>query len=270
MTALTFTLKKDLLQRLDMSPVTCNALKDLAPGQVAEIKLQYGKSKIRISDAFEISGNDTQNIIIENSNAKLDFIGKNLTDGNMTVNGDAGAYLGLSMQSGKITVKGNTDIFSACEMKNGLIEITGNAGDLVAAALPGNKQGMAGGTVIIKGNAGERAGDHMRRGYLLIEGNAGDYCGSRMIAGTIGVMGQTGRNLGYAMRRGTLLLWHKPELMATFNDCGVHTLQFLPLLFKSFKQYNSKFADPARSFHRVQRYGGDMAEKGRGEILVRL
>jgi len=58
----------------------------------------------------------------------------------------------------------------------------------LGAALPGNKMGMKGGTILIKGNVGERAGDHMRRGNILIEGNAGDYCGSRMTAGTIAVL----------------------------------------------------------------------------------
>ncbi|NOR69051.1 MAG: formylmethanofuran dehydrogenase subunit C, partial [Methylomarinum sp.] len=104
----------------------------------------------------------------------------------------------------------------------------------------------------------------------LIEGDAGDYCGSRMVAGTIAVMGNTGRNLGYAMRRGTLLLWNQPQLSATFNDCGSHTLAFLPILFSSFKKINSKFAQESASFNRVQRYAGDMSELGRGEVLVRI
>ncbi len=122
----------------------------------------------------------------------------------------------------------------------------------------------------MKGNAGERVGDHLRRGTILIEGNAGDYCGSRMTAGTIAVMGQTGRYLGYAMRRGTLLLWQKPVLSASFNDCGAHTLGFLPLLFASYRKFNSKFADATAAFTRVQRYAGDMSETGKGEILVKL
>ena len=154
-------------------------------------------------------------------------------------------------------------------MKKGYLEISGNAGDFLGAALPGNKMGMKGGTILVKGNVGERAGDHMRRGNILIEGNAGDYCGSRMTAGTIAVMGQTGRYLGYAMRRGTVLLWNPPQLSASFNDCGAHTLAFLPILFASFKSLNSKFADASQAFNRVQRYAGDMSEMGRGEVLVR-
>jgi len=270
MSALTFTVKQETAQRVDMSPLVCHLLKDLSVADIAAIELQNGKRKIRVDELFTLSGDDTQNIIIKNSYDKLDFIAKELTDGVMTVEGDAGAYFGISMKSGELTAKGNAGLYAGCEMKNGLLTINGNAGDFLGAALPGNKQGMKGGTILVKGNVGQRAGDHMRRGNLLIEGNAGDYCGSRMIAGTIAVMGTTGRYLGYAMQRGTLLLWQQPQLSATFNDCGSHTLAFLPILFKSFKTLNSKFADESVAFNRVQRFGGDMAEKGRAEVLVKI
>ncbi|MCK5120345.1 MAG: formylmethanofuran dehydrogenase subunit C [Methylococcales bacterium] len=270
MSALTFSMKKRLDQRVDMSPLVCNKLEGLVPAEIAAIELQNGKRKIRVDELFRIKGSDAQNIVIEGSFFKLDFIGKQLDGGSITVHGDVGAYLGQEMKSGKIKVNGNTGIYAACEMKEGFLEINGNAGDFLASAQVGNKQGMKGGTVLVKGNVGERAGDHMRRGTLLIEGDAGDYCGSRMVAGTIAVMGNTGRNLGYAMRRGTLLLWNQPQLSATFNDCGSHTLAFLPILFSSFKKINSKFAQESASFNRVQRYAGDMSELGRGEVLVRI
>ncbi|MCK5828958.1 MAG: formylmethanofuran dehydrogenase subunit C [Methylococcales bacterium] len=270
MNALTFSMKHRLDQRVDMSPLVCNELEGLTHTEIAAIELQNGKSKIRVDEVFRIKGSDAQNIVIEGSFGKLDFIGKKLDGGSISINGDVGAYLGQEMKAGSIKVNGSTGIYAACEMKNGYLEIKGNAGDFLAAALPGNKQGMKGGTVLVKGNAGERAGDHMRRGTLLIEGNVGDYCGSRMVAGTIAVMGKTGRYLGYAMRRGTLLLWNKPELSATFNDCGAHTLAFLPILFSSFNKLNSKFAKDSASFNRVQRYGGDMSEMGRGEVLVKI
>lgn len=270
MSALTFSLKQTPAQRLDLSPLVSQNLQGLSLAEIAALELQNGKAKRRVDEVFVISGDDAQNIVFNASSDKLDFIGKQLEGGSITVNGDAGAYLGLNMKSGSILVTGNTGIYSGCEMKNGLIEIQGNAGDFMGGALPGNKQGMKGGTILVKGNAGARAGDHMRRGYILIEGNAGDYCGSRMLAGTIAVMGDTGRYLGYAMRRGTLLLWKAPSLSATFNDCGSHTLAFLPILFASFKSLNSRFADSSLAFNRVRRYGGDMAETGRGEVLIKL
>lgn len=270
MTALTFTLKQEPAQRVDLSPLVCQNLTGLSAEDIAGLELYRGKHKLRADELFDISGSDAQNIVIKNSSAKLDYIGKDLAEGRITVEGDAGAYLGLGMKSGTIIVNGNTGMFAACEMKKGFVQINGNTGDFLGAALPGNKMGMKGGTVLVKGNAGERAGDHMRRGAILIEGDAGDYCASRMTAGTIAVMGKTGRYTGYAMRRGTLLLWNQPELPATFNDCGSHTLAFLPMLFASFRSLDSKFADPSAAFNRVRRYGGDMAEMGRGEVLVRI
>lgn len=270
MSALTFTLKTFPAQRVDMSPLVCQALANLSLSDIAALTLQNGKRKLRVDGLFTLSGTDTQNIVIKNSSDKLDFIGKALAGGSITVEGDAGAYLGMGMKAGNLKVVGNVGLYAACEMQKGYIEISGNVGDFLGGALPGNKMGMKGGTVLVKGNAGERAGDHLRRGTILIEGDAGDYCGSRMTAGTIAVMGQTGRYLGYAMRRGTLLLWQKPTLSASFNDCGSHTLSFLPLLFASYRQLNSKFADTSLAFNRVQRYAGDMSETGKGEVLVKL
>jgi formylmethanofuran dehydrogenase subunit C len=270
MSALTFTLKYSPDQRVDMSPLVCHHLKDLTLADIAALTLQCGKRKLRVDELFTIVGSDTQHIVIKNSIDKLDFIGKELDGGCISIEGDAGAYLGFGMKSGEIKVSGNVGLYAACEMKKGYLEVSGNAGDFLGAALPGNKIGMKGGTILVKGNVGERAGDHMRRGNILIEGNAGDYCGSRMTAGTIAVMGQTGRYLGYAMRRGTLLLWNQPQLSASFNDCGAYTLAFLPILFASFKSMNSRFADASIAFSRVQRYAGDMSEMGRGEVLVRL
>jgi formylmethanofuran dehydrogenase subunit C len=125
---------------------------------------------------------------------------------------------------------------------------------------------MRGGTVIVKGNAGDRAGDQMRRGLILIEGNVGDYCASRMIAGTIGVLGNVGEYACFSMKHGTLLLTKLPKLHATIQDCGTHNLPFLNLMFKSFTKFNTKFS--ALETTRVQRFVGDAACNGNGEILL--
>lgn len=147
------------------------------------------------------------------------------------------------------------------KMTSGSITVEGDAGDFLGA-------NMQGGTLIVKGNAGERVGDQMRRGLLLIDGNAGDYCGSRMIAGTIGVYGVTGKYAGFGMRRGTILLKKQIPLHATIQDCGTHTLPFLSLLLRSFQPLDTLF-NQIKS-NRVQRYAGDLACNGNGEILMLL
>jgi formylmethanofuran dehydrogenase subunit C len=128
---------------------------------------------------------------------------------------------------------------------------------------------MQGGTILIKGSAGDRTGDRQRRGFILIEGDCGDYCAARMIAGTIAVAGRTGINPGTGMRRGTLLLQQMPAALspAIFNDNGLHELSFVSLLLDSFKTLDSRFAQLQGS-NRVQRFLGDLACGGMGEILI--
>lgn len=271
MSALTFTLKIELKQRVDLSPLTPDNLTGKSAIDIAALYLSCGNRSLRADEIFTIAGSDAAHIRFVKASAKLDNIGKAMSSGCISVEGDAGAYLGMQMKGGKITVSGNVGAYAACELKSGEIVIHGNAGDFLGAALPGNKKGMAGGIVLVKGNAADRVGDHMRRGSILIEGNAGAYLGARMTAGTIAVAGNVGEHLGYAMNRGTLLLLKTPTaLPPTFNDCGSHTLGFLPLLLKSYQGMNSLFAGLSGSLNRVRRYAGDMATMGKGEILVAI
>lgn len=266
MSALTFTLKTQPRQRVDLSPLTPDHLAGKSLTEIAATELQSGNRKLRTDTLFDIAGDDASDIVIHNSSGKLDFIGSKMQSGSITVHGGAGSYLGFQMKKGTINVHGDADAFAASGMAGGILHIHGNVGDFLASALPGDKKGMKGGLVLITGNAGDRVGDQMRRGIILIEGNAGAYCASRMLAGTIGVLGSVGEYVGFGMRRGTLLLFSQPKLHATIQDCGSHTLPFLSLMFKSFKALPSKFADINRN--RVHRFAGDLANDGKGEILV--
>lgn len=268
MSALTLTLKNAPAQRVDMAPLTPDHLTGKSLAEIGAIELLSGNRKLRVDSLFDIGGDDTSNLVINNANGKLDFIGRGMKEGTITVNGNAGSYLAFQMRKGEITLNGNADAFAASGMAGGLLKVNGNVGDFLAAAIPGDRKGMKGGTVLITGNAGDRAGDQMRRGIILIEGNVGAYCASRMLAGTIGVMGSVGDYIGYGMRRGTLLLFKTPNMHATLQDCGSHTLPFLSLMFKSFKGLPSKFSSINKN--RVQRYAGDLANDGKGEILVFL
>lgn len=217
MSALTFTLKSDLNHAVDCRALTPNLLAGLSVDQIKNISLGQHK----VSDLFELSGSDTDNILFKNSSSKLAYIGFKMSRGTITLQGDAGDFLGANLQKG---------------------------------------------TIICQGSAGDRVGDQMRRGLILIDGNAGDYVASRMIAGTIGVAGMVGQYIGFNMKRGTLLLTQKPNLHATIQDCGTHTLPFLALLLASFKPLNSRFSQI--NTQRVQRFGGDLACGGVGEILL--
>jgi formylmethanofuran dehydrogenase subunit C len=126
---------------------------------------------------------------------------------------------------------------------------------------------MRGGVVIVRGNAGARAGDKLRRGTIIVEGNAGDHAGSRMIAGTLIVRGAAGRLPGYLMSRGTIVLGDSvASLSPTFADCGVHSLVAMRLMADFIKSYSKGAAallgKPSR------RFAGDMAVSGHGELFL--
>ena len=266
MSALTLTLKTVPPQHVDMSPLIPNQLAGKTLSEIGAILLQSGNQKLRTDALFDIAGDDNSNLIIQNSCKQLDYIGAQLKEGSITIHGDAGAYLGLQMKAGTISLHGNALAFAACGMAGGLLDIHGNTGDFLGGALPGDRKGMKGGTVLVSGDAGDRVGDQMRRGLILIEGNAGSYCASRMLAGTIGVAGNVGDFVGFGMRRGTLLLLKSPALHATIQDCGSHSLPFLSLMFKSFRGLHSRFAQLQNN--RVRRFSGDLANDGKGEILI--
>lgn len=266
MSALTFTLKKDLVQRLDVSPLTPDLLADKNAKDIAATLLWYGKQQIRADEVFDIAGDDSSQIAFKNSSGKLDYIGSQMKSGSITIEGNAGNYLAFQMRNGEITLNGNALDFAASGMAGGTLKVNGNVADFLGGAIIGDRRGMRGGMVMVTGNAGDRVGDQMRRGIILIEGNVGQYCASRMLAGTIGVLGKVGEYLGFGMRRGTLLLTQTPKLHATMQDCGVHTLPFLSLMFKAFQGLPTHFAQIKQN--RVQRYAGDLGNDGKGEILV--
>ena len=202
MTALTFTLKSKPTFSLNCGRLTPNNLVGLSLTQIKNLSLLNSKNSPKVSDYFEVSGNDSNNIIFKNPTTQLDFIGHQ----------------------------------------------------------------MSFGSIICQGHIGDRVGDQMRRGLILIDGGAGDYCGSRMVAGTIGVYGNVGKYAGFGMKRGTILLNNKTNLHATMQYCGTHDLPFLALLFQSFNAFPSKFSTLKNQ--RVQRFAGDLACNGNGEILI--
>ncbi len=221
MSALSFTLKPNLSQQIDCRLLTPNHLAGLSNPEIQNLSLLNTKNSPKVGDYFVVAGDDANQIVFKNSSRQLDYIGHQMSRGQIKVENDCGDFLGNQMR---------------------------------------------GGSIICHGNANDRVGDQMRRGLILVDGNAGEYCGSRMIAGTIGVYGDIDRYVGFAMKRGTILLTKIPKLHATIQDCGMHTLPFLALLFQSFKTVPSAF-NSIKSL-RVQRYAGDLACNGNGEILI--
>lgn len=269
MKPLTFTLKEKLTQRVDLSSLIPDELDGKPLEKIRKIKLAAGKKNVALDSLFEINGTDTQNIVIKKSSDLLDSIGRNMTTGSIDVRGPVGDRLGQEMAGGSISVKGNAGDWPGTAMKGGRIEISGNAGNFVGGALPGQQQGLKNGMIHIRGNVGDRMGDRMRRGMIVVEGDAGAYTGSRMTAGTIMICGEAGENTGFSMKRGTIILTGKPKGMsATFNHCGVFELAFLKLIFNSLANSSRHLKELKHYSAWTERYAGDLAMDGQGELLI--
>lgn len=271
MSTLRLTLREAPPQRVDLGPLVPDRVAAMSLEALGATRLTSGNRSLRVDELFRIEGAPGDTLEIRGSTGRFDRIGAGMTGGRLIVDGDAGAYLGQRMTSGTIALSGRAGPFAATGMKGGELRIAGDAGDFLGAAIPGDHQGLQGGMVIVGGSAGDRAGDRMRRGMLLIGGGAGDYCASRMVAGTLGVAGPLGRHAGLAMRRGTLLLLQRPDgLPPTFNDCGEFPLTVLALLARAWRGLPGPFGALPETGFRVRRWMGDLANDGKGEVLVRV
>ncbi len=268
MSALTFTLRSPVAQRIDVSAITPDRLAGLAVESISRLPMHLGNRSVELGEVFSVAGSDSESILLIGGGT-LDHVGQGMTHGTLRVEGDAGAYAGADMQGGGLVVNGSVGLLAACAMRGGELKVGGNAGDFLGGARVGEMRGMRGGTVVVAGNAGDRAGDRMRRGAILIGGDCGLYCASRMIAGTIAVFGRIGPGAGYSMTRGTLLGSHEPaRMLSTFNECGTFELGFLRLLSRQWTSLGAPFDQWASRRPRVQRWMGDIGASGKGEILV--
>ncbi|MCI0735439.1 MAG: formylmethanofuran dehydrogenase subunit C [Beijerinckiaceae bacterium] len=265
MKPLVLTLKHEPDQRLDLSPIVPHLLHGKSAKEIAAIELQTTRQKLTAGDIFKIKSGGAELIRFEGGSSRLDNIGLDMKAGEIAVEGDCGKSLGRGMSGGRIVASGDCGPFAGSAMSGGRIEIAGEAGGFLCAPLEGEMEGMTGGLLIVRGNAGARAGDRLRRGTIVIEGSAGDFPGSRMIAGTLIVLKSCGSLPGYLMRRGTIVIANPPELAPTFADCGVIELAFAGV-FANLLRPESRAA--ARLLSRpLRRFAGDMAALGKGEIF---
>jgi formylmethanofuran dehydrogenase subunit C len=263
--AFVFELKEKPGQRLDLSPLVPSRLRDLKPKEIEALSIGTTRVKLTVGDVFKVKGNDAAKLHFAGTDGRCDKIGAGLAEGEIVVEGDAGAYLGAGMKRGRIEVKGSAGALAGASMAGGSLAICGDVGERAGGILVGETMGMKGGILTIGGNAGPMLGERMRRGLIIVEGDAGDYAGGRMIAGTILFKRGVGRNAGYGLRRGSLIFVEEPkDLLPTFGDCGVMEFDYLRLL----ERWLRGSGKPVKLGDRARRLMGDMSVLGKGEMLI--
>ncbi|MGR8921886.1 MAG: formylmethanofuran dehydrogenase subunit C [Gammaproteobacteria bacterium] len=269
MTPLTLTLKTAPPGGLDLRPLTPARLAGRSLAQIERIRLRHGGRSSTLGKLFDVAPGDASELHLDGLTAGCHNVGAGMTDGRIVISGAVGAGLGRELRGGEIDLRGDAGDGVGLGMRGGVIRVRGSAGDRVGGAVPGQTRGMNEGVILVHGNVGSRAGERMRRGLIVVGGDAGRHVGDRMIAGTIVVLGRAAGGIGAGMRRGSLLLAARPAALPPgFRACGEFDFGFVPLLAAYLKPIDARFARRLAVFGRAERYAGDMAYGGNGEMLV--
>ncbi len=267
MKPLLFALRQEPEQRLDLSKLSPDRLVGRAQKEIEDIDIGTTKHALKVGDVFKLRMGDPKSLHFEGGSERFDRLGYRLLPGfEIYVEGDVGAQLGREAKGGAIAVAGDAGPYVASGMTGGRIDIDGDAGDFLAGPLAGELAGMAGGRVIVRGGVGARAGDRLRRGIVVIEGDAGADFGARAIAGTLILLGKAEGRVGYLNRRASLVLSRRAELGPTYVDCGAHNFSFARLFSRALAE-DSRRASRLLA-QKLQRFAGDTAVYGKGEILT--
>ena len=243
-------------------PVEAGALRpdriaSLPRREVERLPLVAGNRVVALADLFEVGGDGTDDVVVEGDLASFALVGAGMSRGRLGVHGAVGARAGSEMSGGSLMIEGDAGPYAGQGMTGGLLDVGGAAGDHLAAPLPGARNGMNRGTVLVRGHAGQLAGMRMRRGMIVIGGEAGPGAGCGMLAGTIVVIGRLGPGAGALMRRGTILTLGPAEILPVF----------LNLYFRQIE--STGIAVPGEARHAAYRRRiGDISDLGKGEILT--
>lgn len=253
--------------RVDLRGVTPGSLAAQSLVEIEHISVGYGNAVVPLAEFFYIAPRADEMLVFAADLARFDRVGWQMDGGRMIVEGAAGDYVGAAMRGGELTVQGNAGALAACEMSGGTLVIGGNVGDFAASTLPGSMDGMRGGTLVVKGNAGERFGDRMRRGSAVVFGHVGDFLASRMVAGTIAIGGRPAAHVGYGMRRGSVVFaGTAPDAAPGFVPAIAAVPVFWQLLARDLARHGGVFSGLAG--RRIERRLGDLADSGKGELIV--
>jgi formylmethanofuran dehydrogenase subunit C len=263
----TLKLNQEPVTPLEAEVITPDGLAGKSAAEIAGLRVTYGNQVAVLGDFFTVQSDGSPDIVVEGNLARVKLVGAGMTQGRITVQGDAGMHLGAGMRGGRIDVQGSAGDWAGAEMRGGEIHIRGNAGHGLGGAYRGSAKGMDRGLIVVTGNAGNEVGNVMRRGLIVVGGDTGDFTGAFMIAGSIVVCGELGARAGAGMKRGSIITYHLPELLPTFRYACTYQPVFLRLLLRQLRSGGVPVAEEWLDGH-YRRYCGDQVALGKGEILV--
>jgi formylmethanofuran dehydrogenase subunit C len=263
----TLTLKEQPPVPLEAESLSPDVTAGLSLDAVRALPVHLGKRPQRVDDFFLVEGAPGDELEIRGDGRKIKWMGRGMTRGRLRIVGNAGMHLGAYMKGGTIEVSGDVTDWLGAEMSGGSIRVGGSAGGQVGAAYRGSLSGMRGGTIVIEGTAGLEVGMRMRRGIIAVGGQARDFVGLEMKGGTILLRRGAELRTGAWISRGTIISLKPIPLLPTFSYSCTYNPSFLRLYARHLSSLGFRIPYEERD-GAYQRYTGDAAVPGRGEILV--
>jgi len=244
----TLTLRGSLDLTLLADGLTPDRCAVAASREIADLPVWYGGQRARLDDFFSVQGERSSHVRLQGNLGQLQGVGAGMTVGELVIEGDVGRDTGVGMSGG-------------------VIDIHGDAGDNLGGATPGASRGMTGGEIIIRGRAGDDVGASLRRGLIVVMGDTGERAGQRMIAGSVILLAKAGRGAGRWTKRGSIVALGPIERPATFRYACTYRPPHLRVTFLYLRARHGVSVADHYVTGRYERYSGDLAEVGRGEIL---
>jgi len=264
---LTLTLKEAPSVPLEADVVSPDTIATLTIDAIRALPVQLGKRQRRLDDFFSVEGEPGDEVEVRGDVGRVKWIGRGMTRGVLRIQGDVGMHLGSAMKGGSIEVSGDAGDWLGAEMSGGMIHVRGNAGGQVGAAYRGALSGMTDGIILVDGSAGLEVGMRMKRGTIVIGGPARDFAGLQMKGGTIVLRQGAELRTGAWMNRGTIVSLKPIPLLPTFAYAATYNPTFLRLYARRLAALGCALPYDERDGS-YQRFTGDAAVPGRGEILV--
>ena len=258
---------------VDGSPIKPETFRGRTPADAARTLLRVGNATAELGDLFDVEGDpDDGRLVVEGDLGNVSAIGRAMSEGVLTVWGDVGFRFAAEIAGGLAELDGSCRDWAGAEMAGGVLRIRGRAGNSLGAAYPGSRRGMREGLILVDGEAGCDAGLMMRRGLIAVRGRVGDGVGRSMIAGTIFACGEVGASPGVGMKRGTLVLLGTEVgasslVPPTFVSAGGFAFPYL-VVYQAFLAEHGFELPSSVSSASFDRYNGDLANGGQGEILT--
>lgn len=268
MSELVLTLRETLPQRLDASALRPDELAGLSRREIERLALGFEDgTSVLVGDLFDVSGAASNRLHIVGNTSQCDRLASRMKEGHIQIEGDIGHGLGEQMSGGTIIVHRHAGHFVGRSMRGGKIVVHGNVGNGAGSGTSGAKKGMTGGEIVVLGNAGAETGVCLRRGVIAVAGTVGPHALRSALAGTLIAFGDVAEAAARWSKRASLIAMSDVGIPAGYAYACTFQPGFIRVLLTHLQREYSLPVTTEHMERSFERYCGDFAELGRGEIL---